>query len=1041
MSRKEVSSTFTDGLVSDLNPINTPNTVLTDCLNGTIITYDGNEYMLQNDKGNFPLSNCKLHENYIPVGIKEYGDILYIVSYNPLDKYVEIGSYPSPKNVNDSNSTPGLELHVKSIQDQIKDLFPTDPSALISINYSDITNNMERLEFFYGSNPEGTKLNPGDKYKLQIDGTNKCKYEELEYYVIDENRKTYNISDKIDINSSDFKHIKWNIPGWIGIRPRFANIDDLKINVKKLVSKAYSNNLELSLNFQILASDPILMEHLTPNLSDIYVKFTITDGSGSILKTETINLVDYIEYNNDTFIYRANWPANEPYDISDASIINIKAEPILRLNINNRNVDIVYDKCVKTLTLNLSQKGDPKQLKIGVNSWWYRTDSESKSLTLKFDTMGLDNASVLSEDVFLSYSIYRVKNNPISLVDSNLVEYEPNKPYKEIPLDDWNLLGETIIEFPLMEFNEDNYTTYPNRFYPEDIYIFEFKFWEDPECTKTLEGASVFRKLVVASELMNDFEDACYDKITFDRWMSKFPSSIKNKKFIVENLDVDTNNVIIDTEATTDESYNIWTTDNNWSKYKTFKSAINDEKLQNFTISAGATVPCLFSVKTAVQSLVGPLWSNLLEKSNLECKISLDNKQFRYREFNLDKYTGSNNTSKTINKQIKAYKQETYTLDRITEPRELWDYTSNNLIIPINRYQINLKYRHHTENGYDGYMEMVFCNPQGTKEGDKDCYEFSHGTWMDLLSIGNKMPKSILNFFRNPNNDSDALLVNVTIYGESFNEGDHSKLIRCQQPWNGIYEYTGIYGTNGENLTSNTISFIVLKNKEEVLFSKIDDSNIAAFNAWKDNVTYIKCSQNKIYGSFYKANDSVISTVDNLRKLKLEGKMQFRSFKFREIDLLSSNRENIDSQTNSNNFKISEESTNNFISINPIVFSTYEEDLVIPEDILTNVDSVLNPIKSKISLYNIEVDKDKVAISDPVYNNENLKPGSNYYMYNDNDLSHQTLIDALNEKVNTTDSNLLVWNCRVKHGGISSDSGEMINGFKLGIDLGDFSTV
>lgn len=109
--RKETSNQFTEGLVSDLNPINTPNTVLTDALNATIITYDGNEHSLQNDRGNHPLENCRLKPNYIPVGIKEYGDILYIVSYNPLNEHVEIGTYPSPLNVESSkDNDTNLEL-------------------------------------------------------------------------------------------------------------------------------------------------------------------------------------------------------------------------------------------------------------------------------------------------------------------------------------------------------------------------------------------------------------------------------------------------------------------------------------------------------------------------------------------------------------------------------------------------------------------------------------------------------------------------------------------------------------------------------------------------------------------------------------------------------------------------------------------------------------------------------------------------------------------------------------------------------------------
>ena len=115
MSRQETNNTFSEGLIKDLNPINTPNTALTDCVNGTIITYDGNEYSLQNDKGNYGLEHCKLEPNYIPVGVKEYGDILYIVSYNPLNEHVQIGSYPSPESITDSSDFDGLSSGNKII--------------------------------------------------------------------------------------------------------------------------------------------------------------------------------------------------------------------------------------------------------------------------------------------------------------------------------------------------------------------------------------------------------------------------------------------------------------------------------------------------------------------------------------------------------------------------------------------------------------------------------------------------------------------------------------------------------------------------------------------------------------------------------------------------------------------------------------------------------------------------------------------------------------------------------------------------------------
>lgn len=81
----------------DLNPISQPNNSLSDCLNGTIITYDGNEFNLQNDFGNYSLKNCSLQQGFVPVGMKSYGDIIYIASCSKDGKLCELGTYPSPK--------------------------------------------------------------------------------------------------------------------------------------------------------------------------------------------------------------------------------------------------------------------------------------------------------------------------------------------------------------------------------------------------------------------------------------------------------------------------------------------------------------------------------------------------------------------------------------------------------------------------------------------------------------------------------------------------------------------------------------------------------------------------------------------------------------------------------------------------------------------------------------------------------------------------------------------------------------------------------
>ncbi len=86
--RQETTNTFDKGLNKDLNPIVTPNEVLTDCLNGTFITFNGDELVLQNDAGN----------TKIPIKWDE----------RLSTEYVEGGSYNSGvivKTTNDSDET------------------------------------------------------------------------------------------------------------------------------------------------------------------------------------------------------------------------------------------------------------------------------------------------------------------------------------------------------------------------------------------------------------------------------------------------------------------------------------------------------------------------------------------------------------------------------------------------------------------------------------------------------------------------------------------------------------------------------------------------------------------------------------------------------------------------------------------------------------------------------------------------------------------------------------------------------------------------
>ena len=94
---EQANNTFSKGLQLDTHPMIQGNETLTDCLNGTLITMNGNEVILQNDMGNRRIDNAFLPSGYEPVGIKEYGGIIYIAAYNPITNKSQIGSFPSPQ--------------------------------------------------------------------------------------------------------------------------------------------------------------------------------------------------------------------------------------------------------------------------------------------------------------------------------------------------------------------------------------------------------------------------------------------------------------------------------------------------------------------------------------------------------------------------------------------------------------------------------------------------------------------------------------------------------------------------------------------------------------------------------------------------------------------------------------------------------------------------------------------------------------------------------------------------------------------------------
>lgn len=117
---KKVSNTFNKGLIMDVSPLSTTGDSLSDCLNGTFCTMNGDELVLQNDMGNGRVQTAYLPEGYIPIGTTQLGGIIYVASYNPFTNKCQIGSFPSPQRTSDKRDKLEKEIPLDKDEDIIR---------------------------------------------------------------------------------------------------------------------------------------------------------------------------------------------------------------------------------------------------------------------------------------------------------------------------------------------------------------------------------------------------------------------------------------------------------------------------------------------------------------------------------------------------------------------------------------------------------------------------------------------------------------------------------------------------------------------------------------------------------------------------------------------------------------------------------------------------------------------------------------------------------------------------------------------------------
>lgn len=613
--RKETSNQFTEGLIKDLNPINTPNTALTDALNATLITYDGNEYSLQNDRGNYPLENCKLKPNYIPVGLKEYGDILYIVSYNPLNNHVEIGTYPSPAEVVSSDEK-GHNLVVESVIENAE--YKNN-----SIEYSDLIEDC-KMEIWTTDNEEDSKLYPGDEYKIDEINPSPYKYEELEYFIVDDNRQKYNISDLV-VKSGKWEHVAWQIPGWLATQYRIGTFDDFNLNIRTMKVPVLSKNKPFScksvINFQFRISDPLFLasKQNTEDVlkTDIGIKIVFKKNNTRIIE-EVINLSEseFLDWYGESKILWIDYDKTID-NLNFGDNLMIEATPIVNVVVNGITKTIEYDPFKESYNISLNSIGSYNDFVLANEIWkFYIEDDTPNSLYMEYNVTG---PNVTEKDINLYCKI----------LDINKTVVQGWTPVK-------NYSGISNQSIGILDFNEN--------FKSENLYIIEFAFYEpvdDPSILDTISDLKSTQKLIIASQLFSDYvgEYSNFNDITFDDWTSKFNKSLSSGEWEINHSprDIDDDDLyrnyewgsdgnlkytqggrrVFDEEPLIKLWNNLPQDDKGW--FTTDKLELMD-KTVDFVIGKKAVEH--IELEHTIKSLTGDLWSGAPD-INIEVKASI----------------------------------------------------------------------------------------------------------------------------------------------------------------------------------------------------------------------------------------------------------------------------------------------------------------------------------------------------------------------------------------------------------------------------------
>lgn len=1004
MGRKSTTNQWSKGMIKDLNPINVPNDSLTDCLNGTIITYNGNEFSLQNDMGNYPLSNCKLKEGFIPIGLKEYGGILYIVSHNPITNETEIGSYPSTK----------TETH-KECGENPKEIETIDLKG----NYTDLIKEIKTISFYPFE--EAYIVNPNDEYSLDFDTTN-GEYQEFKYYTLDSDKNLYDITDKVKTNAeagNTLRKVSWQIPGWFVVRNRIAELSSFFISIPELNSDIFvttddkgesHGKVSGKIKFTIQTYDSLFTNVDYDTIKkDLKIKYSIYLGD-EFQKEEVISLNDDGEFTlyNKAKSYIASNVAFEFDECTPNSKIKIVAVPILK--------EMYYDNMEQTYSFVLKNMNNVNSIDIGSQTWKYSTNSETNTLTLYFDTIGVSSISQ-KDNLELYYTIdgYNSKTSKFEPVKSgytsDTTEESLELPYEKTYCTSWNKDGfDTSISLPMVPYVHvllnDKYIDEGNYLFPENIYRIKFDICEKIPDDKTEDYDKYVKKsiykVIIASEIMNDFEYARYDEIPFDTWFNKYKDYVKNKTIKLESYDVaEEGDVVLDENP----AYTAWKNGGEITNYKTFidSDVVGDLGKE---ISLHWSIPYMLSVHcdSDVNMLNGPLWNSILENATLSDNFDSTLKLY------FDKYTGflqKTDGSSIYTRSTKAeYSKEISYTPNILRSLEMCNYTVKT--ITSEKLDIVCDISDSVYN-HSSYTAVTFGatsaeDDNATIEQRIKSPKGSQNIYKDYARTDNDLNKFIFNKFQK----FDILKGDIEIVNfGGTDENGRAMTWMYSGNFNGNSEIqtkkvTHVYYANLDKTIklycivlkgSGEAPFYIIYSATNTCWTDTTDENAESdrntfFDKLLQNIIKVTYSNHIVYGSFVKLDSGKLKSEQITNNLTISGTIDLNDVKY------SYNGFNLINKTDRDNFiseltnkgQISDLNTYNLDHINSIAtlpdsIALDSVEVSVNANLVnkTKLDESINEIKAEIETTNSKVDTEyKQCIADS-YQTTEYAGDSHYY--------------------------------------------------------------